>query len=208
MSLSEAEINEKIQEEGAIRILATFEVAGKPKKHVEDTLTTYVDKLQEDKSVTVLDTHRGDAIELEDEDNKGFFSAFAEVEMLLKDAEDLIHLSINLMPASIEVLAPDRFEFEAREMQGWTNDLLSRLHEISQSIRAEKQKVAYLNKNTRALVQNLITVLLLNGPKTTEQITRMSGVEQKNITRILESLSEKDVVSQEGEKWVLNKQAK
>ena len=206
MTLSELEINEKIEEEGALHVLVTFEVAGKPQEHVEQTLTTYIEKLKEDKSIHVLDVHREEAIELEDEE--GFFSAFAEVKMLLRDAEDLTHLSINLMPASVEILAPDRFSFEARELQNWNNDLLSSLHEIAQKMREEKQKSAYLNKNMHALLQNFVNVLLVNGPKSEEQLSRMVGVEKKGIQNVMKDLKKRGVARKEGDEWVLSEQEK
>ena len=58
MALSELEINEKIEEDGMLRVLVTFEVAGKPAKHVDNTLDTYVDKLKEDKAIHFLNVHR------------------------------------------------------------------------------------------------------------------------------------------------------
>lgn len=207
MTLSEAEINEKIEEEGALRVLVTFEVAGKPKSHVNETLTLYMDKLKEDKAIDVINIHREKAIELEDED-EGFFSAFAEVEMLLATLEDLTHLSVNLMPASVEVLAPERFDFEARDMQNWTNDLLSRLHEIAQQVRAEKQRSAHMNKNMRALMQNLVRILLLNGPKSEEELSRLTGIESTVISRVMEDMQKQEVASKEGDKWVIQEKAK
>lgn len=207
MTLSEAEINEKIEEEGAVRVLVTFEVAGKPKSHVDETLTLYTDKLKEDKAVNVLDIHREKAIELEDED-EGFFSAFAEVEMLLADLEDLTHISVNLMPASVEVLAPEKFSFEARDMQNWTNDLLSRLHEIAQQVRTEKQRAAHLNKNMRALMQNLVRILLINGPKTEQELSRLTGIESKVIQRVMKDMQEQQTARKEDDKWVLHEKEK
>ena len=206
MTLSEAQINEKIQEEGAIRVLATFEVAGKPKKHVEETLTTYIDKLKEDEAIDVLNVHREKAVELEDEES--FFSAFAEVEMLLAELEDLLHLCINLMPASVEILAPDYFEFEARELQNWNNDLLSRLHEIAQTVRTERQKAAYLNKNIHGLLINFVHVLLVSGPKGKEELARMTGVDAQGMDKLLNDMKEQELVREEDGKWVLHKQQK
>jgi hypothetical protein len=205
MKLSKAEINERV-EEGALHILVTFEVAGKPKKHVEETLSIYIKKLDEDKSITVLNVHKEAANELEEEE--GYFSAFAEVEMLIKDLEDLLHLCINLMPASVEILAPDNFSFEAREMQNWSNDLLSRLHEIAQNMRVETQKSAYLNNSMRALLQNFIHVLLVSGPKNEEQLTRMTGVEPTSIKKILEELKDKKILTQEKDTWMIHEPQK
>lgn len=202
MTLSDAEITERIQEEGALRSLITFEVAGKPKQHVEQTLSTYIDKLKEDKALDVLDVHREDAIELEDED--GFFSAFSEVEMLLPDLESLTHLCVNLMPASVEILEPDEFRFAARNVQNWSNDLLSRLHEIAQQLRSERQKTNYLNKNIHALLQNMITILLANGPKDDAMLSKLTGVEQEKLTGVLESLREQEIISKEEDQWILN----
>ncbi len=206
MSISKAEINEKI-EEGWIRCLVTFEIVGKPKEHVEQTIELYIQKILEDKAIHVIDTHKEEATELEDE-NEGFFSAFCEIEMLLKNVESIMHLSINLMPASIEILEPSEFSFSGLDLQNWSNDLLSRLHEIAQQVRNEKQKSTYVQKTLFSLIENFVVVLLGTGPKKAIELSKLTGIEEKKVEEILSDMKEKGHVLKEGENWILQRKEK
>jgi CRP-like cAMP-binding protein len=206
MGLSEKQITEKVEDEGAIRVLVTFEMVGKPQQHVEDTLQTYVTKIKEDPNIDLIDVETADAQELEEEE--GFFSAFSEIEMLVPQLESITSLSVNLMPASIEILAPDHFTFNARQAMNWQNDLLARLHEISQQLRGERQKVRYLSKNMAALIQNTVTLLLANGPKTTEQLAQLTGIPAERLAQNLAQYQENNIITQEGDKWQLSSNKK
>ena len=206
MALSDKEIRMQIEEEKKIHVLITFEMVGKPKEHVEETLQTYTKKLEEDPNVVLINSDIEEAVELEDE--KGFFSAFSEVEMLLPNMESLTSICVNLMPASIEILGPDSFTFEAREIMNWENDLLARLHEISQTLRAERQKTAYLAKNMHALIHNTISVVLASGPRTLEDLSRLTGIPAERLEKDLADMKEKGVVQEEEDVWQLKPQNK
>ncbi|MFT4250815.1 MAG: hypothetical protein ACMXYD_05635 [Candidatus Woesearchaeota archaeon] len=204
MALSEKEIRLQIEEEKKIHVLITFEMVGKPRKHVEETLQTYTKKLQEDPNVVLINSDIAEAAELEEE--KGFFSAFSEVEMLLPNMESLTSICVNLMPASIEILGPDSFTFEAREIMNWENDLLARLHEISQTLRAERQKTTYLVKNMHALIHNTISVVLAGGARDLEDLSRLTGVPSERLEKDLAAMKEKGVVTEDEGVWQLKPQ--
>lgn len=201
MALSKREIRHKVEDEGAIHVLITFEMVGKPKEHVDKTLQIYIEKLEEDPNVEMINKHTGETIELEEEE--GFFSSFCEVEMLIPNIESLTSINVNLMPASVEVLAPDEFRFTGRQVMNWQNDLLARLHEISQNLREERQKVAYMAKNTQALIQNMITILLSSGPKSSDQLSKLSGIEKGRLEKVLEEIKKQEVIKKEEGSWQL-----
>jgi hypothetical protein len=201
MTLSESEIQERI-EEGHIRCLITFEVAGKPKEHVDKTLEEFIEKLKQEKALTVIETHVEEAAELEEEE--GFFSAFAEVDMLLKQLESLTSLSINMMPASVEILEPGNFKFPASKMQNWLNDMISQLHTISTGLRTEKQRVKHLSLNMGSLLRNFIAVLLAQSSRDSETLARITGVPAADLGPILEQMEKEGHVKKEGEDWILS----
>jgi hypothetical protein len=154
----------------------------------------------------MINKHTADAVELEEEE--GYFSSFSEIEMTIPNLESLTSISVNLMPASVEVLAPDEFSFSARQVMNWQNDLLARLHEISQNLRTERQKVTYLSKNMRALVQNMVTILLANGEKTTAQLSRLTGIVEERLEKTLQDIEKNDVITQENNTWHLKQNKK
>ena len=206
MTLSENEISERI-EEGSIRILVTLEVAGKPKEHVEESLTTYLKQIEEEKHLEVLALEKEDALELEG-DNEGFFSAFAEIEMLVPQLEGVTQLAFNYTPASIEIIEPDEFHVEARDLQNWINDILSQLHTVALELRGERQKSMHLNQGLVRLAQNFISVLLTSGPKTEEMLGRMTGLEKEPLSRLIKKLSEEGIIQEEDGSWTLSSSEK
>lgn len=205
MTLSKAEIRDKI-EEGAIKCLITLEVAGKPKEHVEKALEELLGKLKEEKHLDILKIVKGEAKELEDDE--GYFSAFAEIGMLVPDMESLTFIAMNFTPASIEILAPDRFVFPPNRVQNWLNDLLSKLHSISQEHRNLTQQTRYYQQNMNRLARNIITVLLAAGHQTSDTLSKLTGIEEENVKKILEHLKKEEQVMEKDGKWVLKQEKK
>lgn len=203
--ISKDEMREHL-EEGWIHCLVVFEVAGKPQKHVDDTLTAFMDQLKQEKALLLKSIDQQPAQELEDE--KEFFSAFAEVELLGRSLESLSGLAFNYTPASIEILAPDELKSSARQLQNWLNDLLSKLHATSQELREERQKLRYASQNIANLIQNTITILLASGAKSTVELARLTGAPEESAKRVLEQMREQKIVKEEDEKWTLSSRAK
>ena len=206
MTLSENEISERI-EEGSIRVLMTLEVAGKPKEHVEKSLETYLDQINQEKHLDVLSLEREDAIELEGE-NEGFFSAFAEVELLVPQLEGVTQLAFNYTPASIEIIEPDDFHVEARDLQNWINDILSQLHTVALEIRGERQKSMHFNQAIVQLTQNFVSVLIAGGPKTTEELCRMTGLGEEPLIKVISKLADEKIIIEEEGTWTLSSSEK
>jgi len=206
MTLSNSEIQERI-DEGAIRCLVTLEVAGKPPEHVEKSLSDYLKQLNDEKKLDVLHVEQESAIELEG-DNEGFFSAYAEVEMLVPSLDAVTQIAFLYTPASIEILEPEDLNMESRDLQNWINDLLSHLHTVALELRGERQKGIHLNESIVRLLQNFVSVLLTTGPKDAETLRRMTGLELEPITRILNKLKEEKVISEDNGTWTLNSSKK
>ncbi len=206
MALTENEIAERI-EEGSLRVLMTLEVAGQPVEHVELSLDSYLKQIEDEKHLEILDLHKERAVELEGE-NEGFFSAFAEVELLVPQLETLTQLAFNFTPASIEVLEPEEFHIAARDVQNWINDILSKLHAVALEVRGEKQKNTYYNTAILRLAQNFITVLLAGGPKDSETLARMTGIEAKPLEGMLEKFSADGIIQEEEGTWTLSSSEK
>lgn len=199
MSLTKDEIEEKI-EQGAIHCLVVLEIAGKPKEHVEKSLEEYIAMLEKEEAVTMLNIDKHEAAELEGE-NEGFFSAFAELEMIVPQAQSLVSLAVNLTPASIEILAPDEFHFTALDFQNWTNDVLSQAHTIAQSYREVRQQNAYLNKNLMSLTQNMMQVLLASGAKSSADLAKLSGLKEEAVAKVLGQMQENSLVEEVDGTW-------
>lgn len=205
MSLSKKEIEEKL-DQGEIQCIVTLQVVGKPKEHVEASMEKYLDLVDKEKAITVINIEEGDAEELEEEE--GFFSAFAEIEMLVPGIDALTQIAFNLSPANIEILEPQEFEFEGRHLQLWLNDLLTMIHGISTGLRGERQRAAHFSKALLQISKNFISVLLAAGAKDEDTLQKLTGLEGQPLQRALEKMQEDGTITKDGEKWTLKSQEK
>jgi hypothetical protein len=125
------------------------------------------------------------------------WSTFAETEILIKNLDTFIWLSINFMPASIEVLEPENLSFKNRELQNWLNDLLARLHEVNVGVIALKSQKESLILGMNTLIRNAI-ILSLDKAKTAKDIGDKIGIDSKQLAPFLEAMiKEKKLVKKD-----------
>ncbi len=175
---------------GWIHVLVTFEVVGKPKEHVDKTLKEFIKGVKESEQIAVLEEHLHKAMKSDfkaTNNDSDFFSAFAEVDMLVKNLETLTWLSVNYMPSSIEVIEPDTFSFKALDLQNWQNDVLSRLHNVDARM---KQQADFLRNNLVALMHNVILLSLARGKKQLSELQKDTSLVSESLEPQLKKLIE------------------
>lgn len=196
--VSDAVIREKLRA-GWVRAIIVFELVGKPREHIEQTLQAYVASIKSDGRVLSLNEEFADALEHED----GMFSAFVEMEALVQDVEALTWLAINFMPASIEVVEPEQLALGARDITNWYNDLLAKLHETSNILREERGVNSHLTEALNALIKNAIIACLRGGDKNKEELEAMTGIAHAQLAPFLEHLVAKGKLLQKGTQYAL-----
>lgn len=82
--------------QGFLRAAVIFEVVGKPKEHVEKTVKQYVEKIKKESDIKILNEAYDEANEVKDD----FFSAPAELEILVENVEKLTWLCVNFNSSS------------------------------------------------------------------------------------------------------------
>jgi thiamine phosphate synthase YjbQ (UPF0047 family) len=190
MSTSTKELLKK----GWVRTIITFEVVGKPAKHVEQSLAKYLANLKKDDRIKVLQEESDEVAELED----GMFSTIAELEILVQNLETLTWLAINFSPASIEVLEPEELRIEGRDLTNWYNDLLSKLHEISHDYRNVKSGNEHMTAAVNTLIQNSILLAIDAGHTSPKAIASATGVLEAQLSPFLTHLIEKKRITKKG----------
>jgi hypothetical protein len=196
--LKQSEIRERLQG-GWLKIFITFELAGKPREHIEETLRAYIITIKADERIISLNEEYADAIEHDD----GMFSAFVEMETLVRDAETLTWIAINFMPASIELLEPAELRLGGATVTNWYNDLLSKLHEVSNVLREERNVNAHLTEALNALIKNAVLLAVKDGPKSGKEIAATTGVQEEQLEPFLTHLVEKGRLAEKGKKYSL-----
>jgi hypothetical protein len=188
----------KLTDEGYLRVNVIFEIAGKPKKHIEDTLKAYIENIKQDEQIQVITEEYEDAEELEE----GVFSTVAEIEMLLPTIEKLNWLCINFSPASVEILEPEKKTVSQKEIGEWMNDLLSRLHEIGMVQKNLKGQYDILVRNFNAMTRNAI-ILSLKETNELDAIAKKIGMPKEHTEKFLEALIKEEKVKKDKNKYFL-----
>jgi len=159
--------------EKKIRFITILEVLGKPKEHVEKAIRSYVDDVRENQDYLIL---REDFSDVKQQDN--MWSVFVELEMVVKNVQEMFGFCFSYMPSSIEVLKPEKIEFSNLDVGGMLNDLQGKLHgldTVAKKLRAENN---FLKRNMKTTLSNLVLVILsVKGKCTTEDISELSGID-------------------------------
>jgi len=182
-----------------LRAIVTFEVAGKPKEHVETSLDKYLKNIEKDDRITIEHQDREEAIEHDD----GMWSVFSECELVVKDLETITWLCINFSPASVEILDPDELTMEARDVTNWFNDLLSKLHEVSANYRNQQGANEHLVLAMNQLIQNAILLALKRGKKTEKELEKDTGISGVQMEPFLAHLVKLKKVRKDGETYTV-----
>ncbi|GIU69406.1 MAG: hypothetical protein KatS3mg002_0642 [Candidatus Woesearchaeota archaeon] len=193
--MKEKEIKEHI-EKGYILCRVIFEMVGNPKEHVETTLKKYISAIKEDPSYIFMNEYFAPA-----EEKDGLWSTFFESEVLVLNFEKLNILCFNLTPASIEIIEPEDFKLKNKDLTYWYNDLLSKLHEISISLKNQNSENTLLKVNLGRAIRNSI-ILALNEPRTIEEISAKVGIDKEQLQPFIESLKKEKVLVFEENKYI------
>ncbi len=193
--MDKRDIRDKVQE-GYIHCSAILEMVGKPEKHVRDTLNKYLDKIEQSKTLILLEKELSEPKQLKDSE---MFSMFAEVELLVKGTSNVIWFCFDYMPSSIEIIEPDQLNYSATDFTDFVNDLQSRLHDLDMTVKTVKATNDKLNKNTENLLKNGIKLAITNGHDTVDKVSKVMGVPKENMERIINTLVTAKVIKKEGE---------
>lgn len=112
------DLAEKI-ENGWIHYNMVMEVQGNDKKHVQGALKGLTDKLAKETGTILLKQK----LEKPEELRKGWFSVFADLELLSKGYDNLSKVCIQYSPSSLEILAPAQITIKATDLQSSMLDI-------------------------------------------------------------------------------------
>ena len=181
---------------GYMQCKVIINIVGTPQKHVEDTLGAVIKRLKEEKDVDLIEETVHPATE-----NDNFFSAFAEVDLLLKDFAALNKLCFIYFPSSIEFIKPENFRFPSREMGNFVNDLLSMMHESDLKVKNTNAANTILEKNLRNLLKNSLLNSLDSGKKSVEELSKAVGITPEQLAPFLEEFSKEGLIRPQEDGW-------
>jgi len=194
-----SEIKGKVAE-GKILTRVIIEILGKPKEHIEKALKIVVDKIKEQEDIKVIEEKLFDAEEQEE-----MFSIFAELGILFRDMQTLLGFCFDFMPSSIEILDPEKLSFNSNKFAGLINDLLTKLHQMTFKVVQNDIEKKALKKNMLNMLKNTVMVLLSIKSMQLEQISKSSGINEKDLKPLLDSMAKEDIINLKEEIYSLKK---
>ena len=194
-----SEIKGKVAE-GKILTRVIIEIIGKPKEHIEKALRIVVEKIKEQKDIKVVEEKLFDA-----EKQEEMFSIFAELGVLFMDIETLVGFCFDFMPSSVEILDPEKLNFNSNEFAGLINDLLAKLHQMTLKVVQNNIEKKSLKKNMLNMLKNTVMILLSIKSMQLEQISKSSGINEKDLKPLLDSMVKENMINLKEEVYSLKK---
>ena len=189
---------EKQGEHAHIRCRAIIEVLGKPKEHVENAIKQYIGHIKEDSELVILNEEYS---EIREQEN--LWTKFVELDLIIKGTGKLIGFCFEYMPSSIEVTKPEQLIMSNAELSNFLNDLQARLHNVDMIVKQLKGENNFLKRNTNAILHNTIMICLKVNSLSLEQVSKLTGVEQKELEIFMENLIKENKVKKENEVYSL-----
>jgi len=182
------EIKEKV-DEGRILTRIIIEIVGKPKEHIEKALKVVVEKIKEEKDIEIVEEQIFNA-----EKQEEMFNVFAELGILFNNMQTLIEFCFDFMPSSIEILDPEKLSFDSNKFAGLVNDLLAKLHQMNLNLVQNNAEKKTLKQNMLNMLKNTVMILLSIKSMQLEQLSKSSGVNEKDLKSLLDSMVEEKTI--------------
>lgn len=181
-----------------LRCRIILEMLGKPKEHIEDTLKSYVQKIKEDDNLLILNETFAEPNEKGD-----LWTVFVELEMVIKSIPTLIGFCFDYMPSSVEILKPQELTLKNREVSAFINDLQAKLHTVDMVVKKLRAENDFLKRNMNKSFENSITILLKLRGMDIKEISRLTGIQEKDLLNFLNKLVEEKKIKKEDELYSL-----
>lgn len=189
---------EKQGEHAHIRCSTIIEVLGKPKEHVENALKEYIEHIKQDSELVILNE---DYSEIKEQGK--LWSKFVELDLVIKGTKKLISFCFEYMPSSIEVVKPEHLIMTNPELSNFLNDLQARLHNVDMIVKQMKAENDFLKLNMNAIISNAIVITLKISSLSLEQLSKVTGIHQKELQAFLEKLIKDNKVKKENDVYSL-----
>ena len=126
------EIKEKVQK-GWIHSRMWFDVLAVTKEAAEESLKSHIEKIKKLENCVVVKENFQEAIEVENPLPRveKAYSKAVEIEILTKDIETLLSVTIFFAPSAVEVIEPESLKINASTVQTIMNTVADLLHRFA-----------------------------------------------------------------------------
>lgn len=189
---------EKQGQHAHIRCRAIIEVLGKPKEYVEKSINEYVEHIKKDSELVVLNEDYSETVE-----QGKLWSKFVEIDLVIKGTPKLIGFCFEYMPSSLEVMKPEQLTLSNHELASFLNDLQARLHSVDRVVKEFRAENEFVKNNLNAVIHNTILICLKVSKLDLEQLSKVTGIEQKELEVYVQNLVKDNKIRKEEGHYVL-----
>ena len=121
-----------------VKVLFIFEILGRPPEHIKKSLYDLINNLGEQKGIEIIRKKIHEPKKLEENKKTkvitgdGFFTTFAEVELIADNIDLVFTIVLNMLPAHIEIIEPSEYNFNNFELSSMLTDLAVKIHKYDE----------------------------------------------------------------------------
>jgi len=190
-------IGEEIAQ-GKIYARFVLEILGAPKEHVEKSMGLLTKSLKEQDGIQIIKENPAEAVPQDQ-----LFSIYTEFEAMFKNFDTVVAMFFDFMPSSLEILEPSNFKLKSTDMSNFFNDLLGRMHEVDMRLKDHNAENIILRKNASNLLRNIILLILKDGNKNIEEVSRQTGIKPDQLEPFMSAFVEQKTIKKEGDKYAI-----
>lgn len=170
---------------------AVVEVLGKPKEHVDSTLKGYLQKLKENSRYQMV---KEELAELKQHEESELWMAFAELEIKTSGVAEIIDFCFDYMPSMIEIIEPEELQLDCLAVSSFLNDMQAKLHGVDMLAKQMKMENQLTNQSLARLLDNFVTILLRDHNLSSEQLSKLTGINIDVLEDYLDKMIDKGKV--------------
>jgi hypothetical protein len=179
---------------------AILELLGKPQEYIDDTAKKIVETIKASEKYKITSEYFSTT-----EQKEHLFSKFIEIELKVKDIPSIFDFCFDYMPSSIEIISPESFNVQGRQLTAFLSDLQARLHNSDMATKKMNSVVLYLRDNIYRLIKNMVTVLLRGHSLDIKELSVHSGIGENELKKFLDILVTEKYIKVTGDKYSLEK---
>jgi hypothetical protein len=137
-----------------------FEMLGRPKEHLSDTMKQLLEAVGAEKGIKINDRkiHEPKKVENKDENGKEIpggelFSTFSEAEIECENLFYLLSIMFRYMPSHVEIIYPEKFSLSNADLNSLANEIITRLHNYDSIAKSALMNNQLLAKRLQEIMQ-------------------------------------------------------
>lgn len=138
---------EKLKE-GWIHVNVIIEILGKPKSYIEQVLKAVLEKMKKEEKMMIV---KENVAEPREHKEKGYYTSFVDLEIVIKDLASLQEFIFAYMPSSVEILSPSELNMSLNDLNMILNNMAARLHSYDEFTKKLKIANILMSKKLKQL---------------------------------------------------------